>query len=156
MWTPAMPSPTYTLRLPESLTRDLERRAPYLGGGAGVVRTDLGRSRALVRDAQSRLAREGVFSAAEGAVILDALNGTLLADRPETLAASVEDAMRLDGLAEKWGVDAGGLSEKLRSLTPLEFHAIADRAETFWASVGSKEGLAWDVEEGLFGGAVGR
>jgi hypothetical protein len=145
-----MPSPTYTLRLSEALTRDLERRAPYLGGAAGVVRTDLGRYRNLVRDAQTRLAREGVFEPAEGAAILDALNGTLLMDRPETLAASVEDALHLDGLAEKWGLDAGGtgLVEKLRSLTPLELHAVADRAETFWALVG--EGKQWDIEEGLF------
>ena len=146
-----MASPTYTLRLPEALHRDLERRAPYLGGGAGVVRTDLGRYRALVRAAQARLAREGVFTAPEGAAILDALNGTLLADRPETLSASVEDAVRLDGLAEKWGVDAGGLSEKLRGLTPLELHAVADRAETFWSLATSEAGEQWDIERGLFG-----
>lgn len=145
-----VPSPTYTLRLSEALTRDLERRAPYLGGAAGVVRTDLGRYRALVRAAQTRLADERMFTAAEGTLILDALNGTLLGDRPETLVWSVEDAMRLDGLAEKWGVDADGLAKKLNSLTPLALHAVADRAETFWASVGSEDGPAWDVEDGLF------
>lgn len=140
-----MPSPTYTLRLPEALHRDLERRAPYLGGGAGVVRTDLGRYRALVRGAQARLGAEAVFTAAEGAAILDALNGTLLVDRPETLAASVEDAMRLDGLAEKWEVNAHGLAEKLRALTSLELHAVADAAERFWSAADER-----DVEDGLF------
>lgn len=54
--------------------------------------------------------------------------------------------MRLDGLAEKWGVDAGGLTEKLRSLTSLELHAIADAAERFWSA--SEE---QDIEKGLFG-----
>jgi hypothetical protein len=126
-------------------------RAAYLGGPSEVAKTDLSRYRRLVRGAQARLAREGVFTADEGAAILDALNGALLGDRPETLHASVEDSISLEGLAEKWGLDAGGagLVEKLRSLTPLELHAVADRAETFWALAGEAE--QWDIEEGLFG-----
>jgi hypothetical protein len=125
-------------------------RAAYLGSPSEVAKTDLSRYRRLVRGAQARLAREGVFTPAEGAAILDALNGTLLGDRPETLHVSVEDAIALEGLAEKRNLEAGGagLVEKLRSLTPLEMHAVADRVEMFWALVG--EGKQWDIEEGLF------
>jgi hypothetical protein len=139
-------SPVFTLRLPEALSRDLERRASYLGGNAGVVRTDLGRYRTLVRGAQTRLAIEGVFTTDEGAAIIDALNGTLLVDRPEALTASVEDAMRLDGLAEKWEVDAAALTEKLRGLTALELHAVADAVERFWSAPEER-----DIGRGLFG-----
>ena len=138
-------SPVFTLRIPTGLTEDLDRRAPYLGNRSEVVKTDLARYRALVRATQTRLAREEIFSDREQALILDALNGSLVFDYPETLAASVEDSMTLDGTAGKWGVEAHALRAKLASLTPLEFAAVADASERFWSAPESR-----DVLGGLF------
>ena len=138
-------SPVFTLRIPTGLTEDLDRRAPYLGNRSEVVKTDLARYRALVRATQTRLAREEVFSDREQGLILDALNGSLVLDYPETLAASVEDSMVLDGTAGKWGVEAHALRAKLASLTPLEFAAVADASERFWSVPESR-----DVLGGLF------
>lgn len=138
-------SPVFTLRIPTGLTEDLDRRAPYLGNRSEVVKTDLARYRALVRATQTRLAREEIFSDREQALILDALNGSLVLDHPETLAASVEDSMALDGTAGKWGVEAHALRAKLASLTPLEFAAVADASERFWSEPDRR-----DVLGGLF------
>lgn len=134
-----MPSPTLSVRIPESLSRDLDERAAYfVGGRSEVVKTDLLRYRQLVRATKARLKNEEAFSEDEQALILDALNGSLLGDRPETLAGSVADSMALDGTAGKWSVEAHALREKLASLTPLEFATVADAAERFWAAAPEK------------------
>lgn len=112
-----------------------------------MVNVDLARYRALIRSTQRRLGEESVFSDVEQAAILDALNGTLLHDRPEMLAGSVADALALDGLDEKWGVERHAMKEKLAALTPLEMAAVADAAERFW-SAAERRG----AEGGLFSG----
>lgn len=139
-----MPSERIQIRLNKRAMQDLSERSPYFGGPSEVFRTDLYRYRRLIRAAQTRLKAEKVFTPAEQALILDALNGSLLADRPETLSASVDDSMSLDGTAEKWGVDQDVMREKLRGLTPIEFAAIADAAERFWSAPDDR-----DAEGGL-------
>lgn len=140
-----MPSERIQIRLTKRAMKDLSERASCLGGSSEVFRTDLYRYRRLIRSTQARLKNEGVFTENEQALILDALNGSVLGERPETLAASVEDSMSLDGTAEKWGVDEAGMREKLGSLTPLEFAAVADGAERFWSAPERRE-----IEGGLF------
>lgn len=135
-----MPSPALSLRIPEHLSSDLDERASYyVGGRSEVVKTDLSRYRRLIRSTQARLKSEEVFSETEQGLILDALNGSLLGDRPETLAGSVADSMSLDGTAGKWEVEPHAIREKLTSLTPLEFAAVADGAERYWAAVSRGE-----------------
>ena len=69
----------------------------------------------------------------EACLITDALNGSLMtADTAHLLWASVEDAIKYEGLQEKWGVDVKALVEKIRGLTEFECMAVIDAAEKFW------------------------
>lgn len=140
--------PIVSVRLFERDVEDIVARTYPGWNRSEVVRTDLARYRALVRSARARLAKERVFSGEEQALIIDALNGTMLEEHVEVLAANVEDAMTLDGLDEKWGVQKSALMEKLRSLSPLELAAVADAVEMFWASVA--RGEERDARGGLF------
>lgn len=75
------------------------------------------------------------LSEAEAGLVADALNGILL--EPHTMRllwANVADAIRLQGLDRKWGVDGEALVEKLRALTPGQIWALADAAERFWVA----------------------
>jgi hypothetical protein len=73
------------------------------------------------------------FSRGEACLICDALNGTwLLNDTWRWWPAEVEDAIRLNGLDDKWEVDAKALLSKVNGLTPTELCAVADAAERFW------------------------
>ena len=74
-----------------------------------------------------------VLTEAEASLICDALNGTLIDHRTYHLVwASVDDAIRLDGLDEKWGVDGPALVGKLRDLDHCGMLAIADAVDRFW------------------------
>lgn len=78
------------------------------------------------------------LSEAEASLVCDALNGTLF--EPHTIRllwAEVDDAIRHDGLAEKWGVDGPALVERLRSLTPGQAYALVDAVERFWLDASS-------------------
>jgi hypothetical protein len=135
-----VPSPRIQFRMREALSRGLLSRADYFPGGLSeAASTDLRRYRNLIRTTQARLAREEVFAPEEQAVVLSALNGTLLGGHPEMLVGSVEDSMSLDGTHEEWGACAHALWEKLRGLTPLELAAVADAAEGYWAAVARGE-----------------
>lgn len=145
-----MPSPVVSFRANETVSRPLVERAGSFGGNVSeVAKTDLARYRTLLRMGQVRLVSENVLEDNEQALILDALNGVLLGEHPQLLAANISDAISLDGLDEKWEVY--GLKEKLAGLTPLECAAVVDAAERFWARVLSGEDL--DPRGGLFGAA---
>jgi hypothetical protein len=73
------------------------------------------------------------FTEAEASLLMDALNGTIA--MPQTahlLWAEIDDAIRLDRLDEKWGVDGQALHERLRALTPFQAMAILDAKERYW------------------------
>ncbi len=74
------------------------------------------------------------LSEAEASLLVDALNGVLF-EPPETarlLWAEVDDAIRLDGLDRKWGVDSQALIERLRRLTFAQALAVVDAVERAW------------------------
>lgn len=72
---------------------------------------------------------------AEAMLLCDALNGVLAAEPPAVarlLWAQVEDAVRLDGLAEKWGVNGIALVGELKSYSFAQCLAVIDAAERWW------------------------
>jgi hypothetical protein len=75
------------------------------------------------------------LSEAEASLIVDALNGIYI--EPHTvrlLRATVLDAMDIDHLDQKWGVDREALLAKLRSYCPGKLFALLHGVERFWNS----------------------
>jgi hypothetical protein len=75
----------------------------------------------------------------EWLAIFDVCNGwASWAETGETLmlglSANVEDAIEMEGLAEKWQLPDKGrqLVQRLRALTPVEQIAVVECAERFW------------------------
>lgn len=75
------------------------------------------------------------ISEAEANLIRDALNGTLHepAAMIRGLWQGIEDAIQLDGLAEKWKVDGAALIERLRGLSYAQEVAMVEAVEAWWA-----------------------
>lgn len=70
----------------------------------------------------------------EAALIVDALNGTIIDQFAiQLLDASIEDSYH-DGLAEKWNVDGTALLAKVRGWNLLQRAAVCDAVERFWAN----------------------
>jgi hypothetical protein len=104
-----------------------------------IARRDLERYYAVLRDSlQTVTLTEG-----EASALVDALNGTLLeAHTYSLLWANVADAIRYDGLAEKWGIDGPALVAKLRALSPGAAMAVVDAAERYFvlaSRIGSED-----------------
>lgn len=75
------------------------------------------------------------LAAAEARLILDACNGLWLTEEilGQHLRAEVQDAIRLNGADEKWGVDGKSLVARLREL-PLPLTAAVEIwIAEFWA-----------------------
>lgn len=82
---------------------------------------------------------------AQWRAICDALNGTWLGDmvpggyvQPALamLVSEVGDALRLSGLARRWGIDGDRLMSQLAALTPAQAEAVRDVVCRFWARNG--------------------
>lgn len=94
-----------------------------------TVNRDLGRLYFLYDRALRRLD----LTVEEACLIVDALNGTIHDNRTALMFSfGVEDAIDLDGLDEKWGVDGKALKEKLSTLDEITCMAVVDAAERFW------------------------
>jgi hypothetical protein len=75
------------------------------------------------------------LSRGEACGICDALNGTILDESGwQCLWAEVADADRLDGLGEKWSIDAQALAARIRDASPGAKLALAEAVEEFWRS----------------------
>lgn len=78
------------------------------------------------------------LSEAQWGAVCDALNGYWM-DGGDSGAgvrlawAEIEDADRLDGLGEKWGVDAHALAMQLRDSTAGQQVAVAEVVQRFWS-----------------------
>lgn len=113
----------------KQLEEALAQRAPGLSLGQ-VAKIHLARTFEVYRRELAGLD----FSEGEASLICDANNGTIW--EAHTLAllwANVADAIRLNGLEEKWGVDGDALVRKLQGLTPGQGAAVVDACERFWA-----------------------
>ena len=77
------------------------------------------------------------LSAEEWMLIFDALNGVWSGDTIalaiQSLPLGISDAITLDGLADKWGVDGQALLVKMEAMGWCERLAVIDTAERFWA-----------------------
>jgi hypothetical protein len=124
-----MTGPIY-LRLPAPLKAELARRGDLeRGGAADIVRRDLARYYQLLREEERRLP----VSEQEWNLLRDALNGVLIdAIAWRFLDHEIADAIRLDQLDAKWGVDGAALVETLRALCPGQTLAVVDAVERWW------------------------
>ena len=69
----------------------------------------------------------------EACAVCDAANGLILDESSwQSLWAEVADAIRLDGLDEKWEIDGTGLVARLRAASPGAKLALAEAVEEFW------------------------
>lgn len=122
--------------------RDIEaqiatRAADGVSSGS-VASRDLGRYYALL----DRALRQVVLSEGEASLLCDAMNGVLHTEKDAHLFwAGIDDAIRLDRLDAKWGVDGAALVDKLRDLGPCAAQAIVDAVERFWRDPNRKDAL---------------
>lgn len=103
-----------------------------------VMERDLERYYHMLRVARSEAAK--LLSKDEAALIADAMNG-IMTD-PQTIGLlphGIRDAIDLDKLDKKWGVDGEMLVAKLENVPLLTLAAIVDAAERFWAAVARGE-----------------
>lgn len=96
---------------------------------------------AVIADRYTEILRrariEKTFTDPELNALRDCCNGTIF--EPAQLVdgavlANFEDSL-CDGLAEKWGIDAGIVAAKLRALTYAEQVALVENIEQFWRNV---------------------
>lgn len=128
-------------RAPDNLLADIAARCDSVGGESRslVAQRDLGRYYALLERARRELragaGKVACFTPEELALICDACNGTWF--EPPMFGAlllGVSDAIKLDRLDAKWGVDSGMLLDKLEALDALEEWAVIDAVERFWSN----------------------
>jgi Arc/MetJ-type ribon-helix-helix transcriptional regulator len=133
-----------SLRLPKSAYDEIARRVQPAGNDhdreylrSDVIRAAIARYYECCRRhlAMLGLTRE------ELALCCDALNGVwLTADADSGAAqlaviwAGIADAIRLDGLAKKHGVDSEKLLARLQAATYADLVALVDFVERFWAN----------------------
>jgi hypothetical protein len=105
----------------------LEERTRHEQTTSEIAKRDLERYYDALRRALQ------AFSEPEASLIVDACKAWLVEPHSAPLLwAEVDDAIRGDGLAVKWGVDGSALVARLRALTPFEALAVCDAAERFW------------------------
>ena len=106
------------------------------GQRAPTINRDLERLYTLYQRALRRVS----LTVDEACLIVDALNGSLYDARTAgLLPAGVRDAIRLDGLDQKWSVDGESLVQKLSELDELSCMAIIDAAERAWADESERD-----------------
>lgn len=124
------------------LTDELIAATRLRGTRSEIVRRDLSRYYGLLARAKQEL--QPMFSVDELSLIAEALNGSLLTDERigHDLLADVSDAVRLNGLAEKWNVNGPALIAKVRELRDdARGYALVDAVEIWWRRVGDGEGV---------------
>lgn len=126
--------------------------APLAARGDDAERNETAR-RDLARyyEALDRELQSLAFTHAEASLLADALNGTLWdVQSIPLLWAQVDDAIRLNDLAAKWGVPGEAFVARLRDLTYTQSLAIIDGCERAWRS--ASDGLDAALREsGLTG-----
>lgn len=111
---------------------------------SGIINRDLERLYTMYR----RAIREVPLALAEAQLIIDALNGSIFdAQSAPMLWANIEDACKLDGIDDKWGVDGPALVEKLHGLSAFHCMALIDGSERFWSLPNGERDLNADVRK---------
>lgn len=117
---------------------ELERRGH--GNRSAIISRSLDRYFAVLAAYRQDLQTQ--FSDAEIALILDAFNGVAFWDITSVRLAwaNVQDAIEMDSLDTKWGVnDPAGLVAKLKALDLARLVALVDAAEMWWHRVAQGE-----------------
>jgi hypothetical protein len=84
------------------------------------------------------------FANEELGLMVDACNGTMwYVHTIQYLPLEIAEAIKLDRLDEKWGVDGAGLVAKLKELDLLSLCALVDGIERFWSGAYHKESLEY-------------
>jgi len=127
---------------------ELRRRAPAQQNGnlTQVATRDLERYYHALQEALKTVE----LTEREAILLCDACNGLLV--EPHTvqlLWAQVADAIRLDGLDRKWGVDGEALVARLRNYSYWQQLAITDAVERWWALADKSDRAASLREVGL-------
>ena len=83
---------------------------------------------------------KGKFTKEELCLMIDAVNGLMLTPQiaGQHMAVNVADAMALDGLDEKWGVEAKEISQKLRELHIFDIACLELWCAKFWRQNGTE------------------
>lgn len=133
----------YSIYVSPSLQRLVEDRTADSHPPTTVVNVAADRYLSTLKRHQPQL------TAAEWMLIFDAQNGVIQDDSAETLTllwAGIEDAIQMEGLAEKWAVDGQALINKIKALDYAGMVVLADAAERFWRRFTHR---AVDIEEAL-------
>lgn len=142
---------TIHVRVSEDMQNAIEARkdTAFISSTNRVVERDLARYYHLLDEARKEACRQ--LSDDEQALIIDSLNGVMMDARTmRILPHQISDAISIDRLDGKWGVDGQALTEKLEAMTPFELAAIVDGVEVFWAAVSRGEDV--DARGGLVRG----
>lgn len=133
-----MPADKYQISTQPELTAEIEMRNAG-ENRSGTISKMLSRYLYVLADARRRLRDQ--FSEGEISLILDALNGTGFFDEhaPIFIDAEIADAISLDRLDAKWGVDGAALVKKLAALSYADKLALVDASERWWNRVGADE-----------------
>lgn len=82
---------------------------------------------------------KGRFSREELMLMIDVMNGTMLTPGIcDEVVADAEDGIALDGLAEKWEIDALAFLERLHSLTSFQVAVLTIWSNGFWYGGGDE------------------
>lgn len=127
-----------SISLPPALVSELRARDTNF---SGALRRALTRYFETLRRSAGAL-REAL-SEGEVSLILDALNGVGMMDEhsPAFIPHEIKDAIDIDRLDRKWGVDGASLVAKLSAMSYAQLCALADAAERYWERVGRGEQL---------------
>lgn len=118
-----------TIRLTDSVQASIAERSSKRNQSV-VIRRDLARYYDMLSYRFCSLA--AVFTDSECGLLLDATSGAdLYTFTPSKLASIVQDAMKANNLAAKWGVDADVLA-KLDALHDADTLAVIDACERWW------------------------
>lgn len=79
---------------------------------------------------------KGKFTKEELSFFIDSLNGSIVEGQfrvsSDVLAAHCEDSQKLEGTADKWGVNIDNLCQKVKSLSAGQVEALYTYVERFW------------------------
>lgn len=125
------------------LREEVEKQIALRGENrSATINRDLERLYAMYE----RTIQETPLTLAEGCLLVDCLNGSLMDARTAGLLwANIEDGIKYDGLDEKWELDGKAFVDKLRGLTTFQCMALIDAAERFWCLPTAERG----IEEGV-------
>lgn len=136
-------NPQINFRAPEEWLAPVRERLEHEDQPeSSVIRRDVARYYAVLR---MELARGLPFSAAEIALICDALNGYAFLEGEDyefslrAWWAEIADGIRLNRLDRKWNVtDRAGLVERCRNLSPGASAALLDAVQRWWIREGEE------------------